>query len=150
MHTGRCFGSQTIARFFLSLLFVVSSVNFLMHFANMTKTVATGLAPVGLSSVATLATILAIIFQLGGGLMLMWNYQTSLAAWMLIIFLVLATLMYHTNWTGTGGTMQMLSFLENLAIIGGLMFYARCHCSGCKEKCENDTCCQKKEEISAA
>lgn len=147
MHGSGHFGIKTVARVFLSLLFLVSSINFMMHFADMTKTVSTGLEPVGLSGVAVLATVLAIAFQLVGGLLLISGCNTSLGAWMLIIFLTLATLMYHTDWTGTGGTRQMLAFLSNLAIIGGLLRYARCSYFECRGEdeagCGGDHCCQK-------
>jgi len=149
----KCFGARVIPRVFLSLLFLVSSINFMMHFADMTKTVSAGLTPVGLSGLAVLATLLAIAFQLIGGLLLISGCKTSLGAWMLVIFLTLATLMYHTKWTGAGGTMQMLAFLENIAVIGGLLHYATCPCKECREHCQGScqsNCCGKKEETKTA
>lgn len=90
-----------------------------------------GLTPWGLASIALLATVVAIVLKLGGSLMLILNYKTSYAAWMLIIFTVLATLMYHTNWSGADAQMQITNFLKNLAIIGGLLLYAKCFCKTC-------------------
>jgi putative oxidoreductase len=103
-----------------------------MNFAGTQKFVAMGLTPWGLASVAALATVIAIALKLGGGLMLLLNYRTSTAAWMLIAFTILATLMFHTNWSGADSQMQMTAFLKNLAIIGGLMLYAKCFCKSCK------------------
>lgn len=137
-----CFGAQHLPRVFLALVFVVGGFGFLMNFAGTTKFVEMGLTPWGLAGIATLATVVAIVLKLGGGLMLLANIRTSQAAWMLIVFTVLATLLYHTGWSGEGGQMQMTSFLKNLAIIGGLMFFAKCPCSRCKENCKDGGCCK--------
>lgn len=125
MHNGY-HGSETLARVFLSLLFIVGGTGFLMNFSSTTQYVASGLMTFGLAGIATLATIVAIVLKLGGGLMLLFDYKTPTAAWMLIVFTVLATVMYHMDWGGTGGQMQMVQFLKNLAIIGGLLMFA-CH-----------------------
>ena len=103
-----------------------------MNFAGTTKFVAMGLTPWGLAGIATLATIVAIILKLGGGLMLMFNYRTSCAAWMLIVFTLLATLMFHMGWGGEQGQMQMTNFFKNLGLIGGLLLFADCFCKQCK------------------
>jgi putative oxidoreductase len=127
-----CGVSQHVPRVLLALLFVVGGFGFLTNFAGTTKYIAMGLTPWGLAGIATLATIVAIILKLGGGLMLMFNYRTSHAAWMLIAFTLGATVMFHMNWGGEAGQMQMTAFLKNLAIVGGLMLYADCFCKQCK------------------
>lgn len=132
MNQNSCGVSQHVPRVLLALLFVVGGAGFAANFAGTTKYVAMGLTPWGLAGIATVATIIAIILKLGGGLMLMFNYRTSTAAWMLIAFTLLATVMYHTNWGGEAGQMQMTAFLKNLAIMGGLLLYADCFCKQCK------------------
>ncbi len=127
-------------RALLALLFVVGGFGFLTNFAGTAQYVGMGLSPWGLAGVATIATIIAIILKLGGGAMLLLNWKTSTAAWMLIVFTVLATLMYHMHWGGEGGQMQMTQFLKNLAIIGGLLLFAKCPCPSCKQ---TDSCCSK-------
>jgi putative oxidoreductase len=134
MHKNGCGVSQHVPRVLLSLVFIVGGLGFVTNFAGTTKYVAMGLTPWGLASIATVATLIAIVLKLGGGLMLLANYRTSQAAWMLIAFSLLATVMYHTNWGGEGGQMQMTAFLKNLAIIGGLLLYADCFCKQCKVK----------------
>ncbi len=128
----RCGISSHLPRILLSLVFVIGGFNFLMNFAGTQKFVTMGLTPWGLAGIAALATVIAIVLKLGGGLMLLFNYRTSEAAWMLIAFTVLATIMYHTNWSGADSQMQMTSFLKNLGLIGGLMLYAKCFCKTCK------------------
>ena len=144
-----CITKQHGPRILLSLLFVVGGFGFLLNFKDMTGFVGTGLGNIGLPmSLATIALVIAIILKLGGGLMLMFNYKKSQAAWMLIVFTALATLMYHTGWSGDDGQMQMTSFLKNLAIIGGLMLFAHCPCRQCRQQCSEkndekntDSCC---------
>jgi putative oxidoreductase len=120
-----------LPRILLSLLFVIGGFNFLVNFSGTTQFVAMGLTPWGLAGIATLATVIVIILKLGGGLMLLVNYKTSYAAWMLIVFTVLATIVYHSNWSGADAQMQITNFLKNLAIIGGLFLYAKCFCKTC-------------------
>jgi len=128
-------------RVLLSLLFIVGGFGFATNFSGTVAYVGMGLTPWGLAGVATVATIIAIVLKLGGGLMLMFGYRTSTAAWMLIAFTVLATLMYHMSWGGDSGQMQMTQFLKNLAIIGGLLMFAHCPCPSCKEDCKEGGCC---------
>lgn len=134
MNKNGCGVSQHVPRVLLALLFVVGGIGFVANFTGTTKYVAMGLTPWGLAGIATIATVIAIFLKLGGGLMLMLNYRTSTAAWMLIAFTLLATAMFHTNWGGEQGQMQMTAFLKNLAIIGGLLLYADCFCKQCKVK----------------
>lgn len=139
-----CGMKQHGPRILLSLLFIVGGFGFLTNFAAMTKFVGIGLGNIGLPmSLASIALVIAIILKLGGGLMLLFNYHTSRAAWMLIAFTVGATLMYHMNWGGEN-SQQMTAFLKNVAIIGGLMFYAKCPCKRCKAGSES--CCSSKAE----
>ncbi len=143
----RCGVSTHAPRILLSLVFVLGGLGFLMNFAGTQKMVGMGLAPWGLASIALIATVIAIILKLGGGLMFLFNYKTSTAAWMLIIFTAIATLLFHTQWGGDGGQMQMTQFLKNLAIIGGLMLFAKCYCKTCQSAgdCKNGACCKKSE-----
>lgn len=122
------------ARVFLALLFVVAGFGKLTGFD----------ATVGYigaltnESVAPVLAVLAIIFEFGGGLMLLVNWKTSLAIDMLIAFTVVATILGHTNFTGDAmkDQMQYTMILKNLAIIGGLLLMARSVCT--REKSEGN------------
>lgn len=119
--------TPTAARVFLALLFVVGGFGKLTGFD----------ATVGYigsltnESVAPFLTVLAIIFELGGGLMLIANWKTGLAIDMLIAFTVVATILGHTTFTGDTmkDQMQYTMILKNLAIIGGLLLMARLVCT---------------------
>ncbi len=94
--------------------------------------VAAGLEPLGLASLAVAVTVLVIVLKIGGGVLLAVGVQTRAAAGALALFTIAATLLYHTNWNGEGGQMQMIEVLKNLAILGGLMLYSGCWCKSCR------------------
>jgi len=60
----------------------------------------------------------AIATEVIGGLALLFGLKARWAALVLIGFLAVATLIFHTN---LGDQQQLLHFLKNLAIIGGLV-----------------------------
>ncbi|MEM7052033.1 MAG: DoxX family protein [Acidobacteriota bacterium] len=64
----------------------------------------------------------AIVLELFGGLSLVTGFKARLGALALIIFLIPATLIFHTNFADQ---MEVIAFLKNLSILGGLlMVYA--------------------------
>lgn len=118
--------TPTAARVFLALLFVVGGFGKLMAFEGTVGYIGS----LTNESVAPVLTVLAIIFELGGGLMLLFNWKTSLGVDMLIAFTVVATILGHTTFTGDAmaDQMQYTAILKNLAIIGGLLLMARLTC----------------------
>jgi len=71
-------------------------------------------------------TVLAIAIELGAGLALLVGWRTRQAAWLLALFVLIATVMAHRFWEFDPALQanQMNHFLKNLAIIGGLAFVA--------------------------
>ncbi|MES2073162.1 MAG: DoxX family protein [Pseudomonadota bacterium] len=67
---------------------------------------------------ATLGFILAVVVEVGGGLLLALGYQTRLTALALAIFSVVTGVIFHHAF---GDQNQMIHFLKNLAIAGGLL-----------------------------
>lgn len=61
---------------------------------------------------------LVILTELGGGLMLLVGFQARIVAFLLAGFSVLAALVFHHNFADQ---MQMVNFMKNLAIAGGLL-----------------------------
>lgn len=70
------------------------------------------------------AAIGAIIVELGGGILLVLGWQTRWAAAALFIFSALAALIFHDFWAASPdqAQSQMIHFMKNLAIMGGLIF----------------------------
>ena len=71
-----------------------------------------------------LAAIGAIIIELGGGIMLVLGWKTRLAAMALFLFTGLAALIFHNFWAAAPDQAQnqMIHFMKNLAIMGGMLF----------------------------
>ena len=68
-------------------------------------------------------TVLAILAEVGGAALLIAGWRTREAAWVLIVFTLVATFMAHRFWEfdPAQSANQMNHFLKNLAIIGGLL-----------------------------
>ena len=62
--------------------------------------------------------LIAIIVEVGGGSLLLVGYQTRLVALVLAAFTVATALAFHNNFADQN---QMIHFVKNLAITGGLL-----------------------------
>ncbi|HEX6321677.1 MAG TPA: DoxX family protein [Burkholderiales bacterium] len=71
-------------------------------------------------------TVLAIVIEIGGALLLIAGWRTRWVAWLLIAFVVIATGMAHRFWEFDAAQQanQLNHFLKNVAIVGGLLFVA--------------------------
>jgi putative oxidoreductase len=71
-------------------------------------------------------TVLAIAIEVGGAILLIVGWKTRWTAWLLALFVVIATFAAHRFWEFEPAQQvaQMNNFLKNLAIIGGLLFLA--------------------------
>jgi putative oxidoreductase len=102
----------------VSLIFVMSA------FGKITSWDGTAgyMASKGMPAIPFFLTM-AILFELLGGLAVLTGYKARLGAVALIVFLIPATLIFHNFWAyqGMDQQMQMISFLKNLSIMGGLL-----------------------------
>lgn len=64
---------------------------------------------------------LVILLELGGGLALLIGIKTKLVSWALAIFTIVAAVIFHNN---LSDQMQMIMFMKNFAIAGGLLILA--------------------------
>ena len=66
------------------------------------------------------------MIEIGGGLMLLTGYKARYAALVIAVWLVPVTLVFHNFWAVPAAQQQdqMINFLKNLAIIGGLLVTA--------------------------
>lgn len=62
-----------------------------------------------------------IILEIGGAIALIIGWQTRWAAYALAAFTLLAALIFHTEFSEQ---VQMILFLKNIAIVGGLLVLA--------------------------
>lgn len=112
-----------VGRICMAVLFIVAGAGKLMKFAG----TAGYLAKLGFPA-SEVMTVIAIVIELGGGILLVIGWQTRWVAWIMAIFVVIATLAAHRFWDFEGAQMmaQRMNFLKNLSILGGLLFIASC------------------------
>lgn len=65
---------------------------------------------------------LVIITELGGGILLLLGWQTRLVAFLLAGFTLLSAFLFHFQ---PADQMQMIMFMKNLAIGGGLLLFVQ-------------------------
>jgi len=107
-------------RLLLAQLFLVSGFSKIMGYAGTQGYMAAKGLPGALLP-------LVILLELGGGLALVVGFQTRWVALALAIFSVLAGLIFHLV---PGDQMQMINFMKNLSIAGGLLVLAQTGATG--------------------
>jgi putative oxidoreductase len=112
-------GMMLLGRILLSAIFLVAGTRKLLTVAATTGY----MAKLGFPAPEIMAWI-AIAIEIGAGLMLLVGFRTRIAAWILIVFIVVATAMAHRFWQFEPAQMQnqLNHFLKNLAVIGGLLY----------------------------
>ena len=75
---------------------------------------------------ASLAAVIAILVEVGGGLALITGLFTRSAALVLAAFTAVATLSFHAFWAvrAEQAFMQQLMFYKNVGVVGGLLVLA--------------------------
>ena len=99
-------------RVLMSALFLVSGIGKLAAPAATLATIRSAGLPLPEVSFAAAALV-----EVLGGLLLIAGYRTLLVAMVLAVFAVVTTLTFHAE---LGDTAQMIHFLKNLAMTGGL------------------------------
>lgn len=107
-----------LGRFLISLIFILAGVMKIFIFP---ETVS-ALQAVGIQG-ASIFTVVALLFELVGGLLILAGWYTRFGVYLLMIFLVPTTLIFHGFWNFEGHDQaeQMSHFLKNMAIFGGLL-----------------------------
>jgi putative oxidoreductase len=110
-----------LARLALGGLFVLFGIRSIMAFAGSVGY----FTKLGFPAPEAMVAV-AIVIQILGGLALIIGWKTRWAAWLLVAYVVIATLMAHRYWEYDAAqyVAQMTNFYKNLAIIGGLLMIA--------------------------
>jgi putative oxidoreductase len=104
-----------LGRVLLGLIFLISGINKIadpqgtQHYMTL----------MGMTTMTTLFYIGAVAIEIAGSLLL--GYHIKAGAWLLFVFMIPTTLVFHTNF---GDQNQMIHFLKNLAMMGGLLYAA--------------------------
>lgn len=100
-----------VGRILLALMFLLAGVNKISGYAGMQGYMDSMGVPGALLP-------LVIALEILGGITLMLGWHARLTAFLLAGFTLLATLIFHSN---LGDQTQMLFFMKNLSITGGLL-----------------------------
>jgi len=112
-----------VARICLAAIFVIAGFDKIMTF---TETAAL-LASKGVQG-SEFVLVLSIIFELGGGLLILLGWYARFGAILLFLFMIPVTYVFHSFWTYEGAAMvnNMHHFLKNLSMMGGMLYIMAC------------------------
>ena len=105
---------QLAGRIMLALIFILAGIGKIQDPAGTSGY----MQSVGLPGILLWPTI---ALEVLGGLAIAVGYQTRIAAFALAIFSIVAAFIFHKNF---GDQMQMIMFLKNIAMAGGLLLLA--------------------------
>jgi putative oxidoreductase len=116
----KSFGLE-IARLLLAFIFILSGFSKITNFAG-TENYMASKGMVGIP----FFLVLAIIIEVVGGLSIVFGYRGKIFGFIMALYLVPVTLIFHNFWAQAGMEYQsqMVNFLKNLCIMGGLLQYA--------------------------
>lgn len=110
-----------LGRVLLSAIFILSGFSKIFTFHAMAGMLAAKGFPL-----ATVAAGIAIAIEVVGGLAILTGFKAKIAAWVVFLYLIPTTLLFHNFWTMQGAmrVSNQTNFMKNLAIMGGLLLLA--------------------------
>jgi putative oxidoreductase len=108
-----------VGRILLAAIFVWSGLGKIGGFAGAVGYIQSAGLPA-----AQLLAVIAIIIELGGGLLLVLGWKARWAAAALFVFCLVAAIFFHAFWAAPPDQafMQQVQFMKNLAMMGGLLY----------------------------
>ncbi len=108
-----------VGRVLLALIFIIAGFGKLTGFEGTVGYIQSAGLPV-----PQVAAVIAIIVELGGGILLVIGWKARWAAGALFIFALLAAIFFHAFWSSPAdqAMMQQIHFMKNLAILGGMLY----------------------------
>ena len=110
-----------IGRLLLAYFFIPAGIGKIGGFAGTVGYIASKGLPL-----PEVGAVLAIIVEVGVGLMLLLGFKTRWAALILMVFTLAASVFFHNYWAlpEAQAAMQKLMFNKNLGVAGGLLAFA--------------------------
>ena len=110
-----------IGRILMSAVFILAGIGKITGFSMEEGFVASKHLPL-----PAVALAIALIIELVGGLAILVGLYTKFTAWIVFLYMIPTTFIFHNFWAMQGGDRlnNMLHFEKNLAIMGGLLFLA--------------------------
>lgn len=132
-----------LARICISAIFIISGIGKFFMF----EATAKYMTAVGLPYVPYLLFAAAIV-EIVGGLTIFFGWKARFGAAILLLYLIPVTYFFHNFWVVLDPAMmqlQMIHFLKNLAIYGGLLYVLVCGAGGWSfDSC--GSCCSKEKQ----
>ena len=125
METLQRFG-PLVGRILIALIFVKAGFGKITGFEGTVGYIASKGLPL-----PQIGAIIAIIVELGGGILLVVGWKARWAAAAMFVFTAAAALIFHNFWAVPAGEAQnqMIHFMKNVSMLGGLL-YVVVHGSG--------------------
>jgi len=110
-----------LGRILLSVVFILGGIGKITGFAFEESLVAGKHLPL-----PAVALGVALVIELFGGLLILAGLATRLTAWILFLYLIPTTLLFHNFWAMSGMDRidNTIHLQKNLAIMGGLLLLA--------------------------
>jgi putative oxidoreductase len=105
--------TATFGRLLIAGLFLLSGLGKIAAPAMTQSYIASAGLPLPL-----LGYLIAVVVEVGGGLLLAVGYRTTLVAIVMAVFTLATAVFFHNNFADQN---QMIHFLKNIAIAGGLL-----------------------------
>ncbi|MFA5948823.1 MAG: DoxX family protein [Hyphomicrobium sp.] len=106
--------TSLVARILLSTIFILAGIEKITGYEGSAQYMeAYGLPAVLLPG--------AIVVELGGGLAILLGLFSRYAALVLAVFCLVTAAIFHSTFTGEGSQTQIIMFMKNIAITGGLL-----------------------------
>lgn len=111
-----------LGRILISIVFILGGIGKITGFSMEEGMVAAKHLPLPEAALG-----IALVIELLGGLAVLFGVFTRAVSWILFIYLIPTTLLFHNFWTMSGMDRidTMIHFEKNLAIMGGLLLLAR-------------------------
>jgi putative oxidoreductase len=106
-------------RTLLALMFIISGYGKITAFAGTAGFMASKGIPM-----TEFALVIAILVELGGGLLLIVGWKARWAALAMFLFIIPTTLIFHNFWAADAAQAQnqMIHFMKNVTIMGGMLY----------------------------
>ena len=110
-----------LGRLMITYIFVTSGIAKLVDWSGNVQYMSTRHLPM----IPVLLAVAAVV-ELGGSLCLVTGYQARLAGFVMAVYTIVLTLLFHNYWASPASIagMQETHFRKNLAIAGGLLLLA--------------------------
>jgi putative oxidoreductase len=108
-----------IGRICFSAIFILASISKITTF-NVTLAAMTKMGV----PYAEYVLVLAILFELAGGLLVLLGWYTRFGAFLLLLFIIPVSYFMHPYWQMQGADMMMnwQQFMKNISLIGGCLY----------------------------